>query len=263
MNCSESEVLIHALLDGELDAGHAHEVEAHLTGCSNCSAKLAMFREMRQAMSETNLAESAPAHLRQRIEAAVASAAKPQTSPAPSLAARLKFWPRVRRSFFGGFAAGAVLSAAAAAILFIAVVHDDQAQRIAGDVVSAHLRSLQAGHLTDVETSDRHTVKPWFNGRLDVSPPVVDLSAEGFALVGGRLDEVNGETTAAVVYRRRQHLINVFVARHLGHNLGETSEARHGFNVRHWTQSGLDFWAVSDINTAELNEFCQSFAAAM
>ena len=139
-----------------------------------------------------------------------------------------------RRSFFGGFAAGAVLSGALAASLLLTVFRTDQEQIIGDEAVSAHLRSLQAGHLTDVETSEQHTVKPWFNGKLDVAPPVIDLTAQGFTLVGGRLDEINGETTAAIVYRRRQHIINLFVSQRTdAQHGGETGEARRGFNVRH------------------------------
>jgi anti-sigma factor RsiW len=135
---------------------------------------------------------------------------------------------------------------------------------IGNEAVSAHLRSLQAGHLTDVETSEQHTVKPWFNGKLDVAPPVIDLTAQGFTLVGGRLDEIGGETAAAIVYRRRQHIINLFVSRRQGTaRHGEISETRHGFNVRYWTEDGLDYWAISDISAGELDEFCQKFKAAL
>ena len=155
-----------------------------------------------------------------------------------------------------------MLSGAIAASLVIGVFHNDQEQRIAGEVVTAHLRSLQPGHLTDIETSDQHNVKPWFNGKLDMSPPVVDLTAQGFTLIGGRLDDIDGETAAAIVYRRRHHVINLFVARRLGAEHREiASETRHGFNVRYWSDAGLDFWAVSDINAGELDEFCQKLKA--
>jgi anti-sigma factor RsiW len=257
MNCSEAEVLINALLDGELDAGHARDVEAHVAVCADCARKLAALRAVRLAMAQADLKEAAPPYLRRRIEAAL---------PAPSASAspRSGLWRPNRRIFAGGFALGTVLSAAVAATLLIAVVRDDRDQRIAGEVVSAHLRSLQPGHLTDVETSDRHTVKPWFNGKLDAAPPVVDLTAQGFSLLGGRLDDIDGETVAAVVYRRRNHVINLFVAPHLraGHRRA-ASATRHGFNVRYWAQDGLDFWAVSDINPAELDEFCAKFAATL
>ncbi len=261
MNCSEAEVLIHALLDGELDAGHARDVEAHLATCPACSAKFAALRAMRQAMAAAELKESAPAHLRARIEAALP--APPARIPATA-APGYNRWRFNRRFFVGGFALGTALSGAIAATLVLGVLRDDQQQRITGEVVSAHLRSLQPGHLTDVETSDQHTVKPWFNGKLDVAPPVIDLTAQGFTLIGGRLDDINGETVAAIVYRRRNHVINLFVAESLGaKHQGTAAETRHGFNVRHWTEGGLDFWAVSDINADELDEFCRKLRPAL
>ncbi len=263
MNCSEADVLIHALIDGELDAGHARDVEAHIATCADCTKKLAAFRDLRRTMAAAALKESAPAHLRARIEAAL-----PATAGAPAAAAAavsdLAARRFNRRFFVGGFALGTALSGAVAATLVLGVLRDDREQRIAGDVVSAHLRSLQPGHLTDVETSDQHTVKPWFNGKLDVAPPVVDLTAQGFTLIGGRLDDINGETAAALVYRRRNHIINLFVAQAQGPEYAEpTGQTRHGFNVRHWRESGLDFWAVSDINAGELDEFGQKICAAL
>ena len=260
MNCSEAEVLIHALIDGELDAGHASDVEAHVAGCPDCAAKLAAFRAMRQEMVEADLKQSAPLYLRSRIEAALPAATVGRAADIP--APRYNPWRMNRRFFAGGFALGTMLSGAVAASLVIGVFHNDQEQRIAGEVVTAHLRSLQPGHLTDVETSDQHNVKPWFNGKLDVAPPVVDLTAQGFTLIGGRLDDIEGETAAAIVYRRRNHVINLFITRRLGAEHREiASETRRGFNVRYWTEAGLDFWAVSDINPAELDEFCQKLRA--
>jgi anti-sigma factor RsiW len=259
MNCSEAEVLIHALLDGELDAGHARDVEAHVATCAGCAGTLATFRSIRQAMEQSDLKETAPEHLRRRIETALPGASARRTA-----VARSGFWRPNRRSFAGGLALGTVLSAAVAASLVLVVAGGDDDQRIADDVVSAHLRSLQAGHLTDVETSDQHTVKPWFSGKLDVAPPVIDLTAQGFTLIGGRLDDINGETAAAIVYRRRQHIINLFVASQTGAGHRHTvTDARHGFNLRHWAQGGLDFWAVSDINARELDEFCEKFTSAL
>jgi anti-sigma factor RsiW len=264
MNCSETEVLIHALIDGELDAGHARDVEAHAASCADCARKLAAFRHMRQAMVAADLKEKAPTALRARIEAALPQApvrpAEAVVVPASALGAR-----RFNRRFFvSGFALGSVLSGAIAATLVLGVLNDERQQRISGEVVSAHVRSLQPGHLTDVETSDRHTVKPWFNGKLDAAPPVVDLTALGFTLIGGRLDDINGETVGAIVYRRRNHVINLFVAPAQGGRRQEpASEARHGFNVLHWQEGGLDFWAVSDIAAGELDEFGQKFRAAL
>jgi len=257
MNCADSEILLHALIDNELDAGHARELEAHLITCAACTEKLQAFRAMRAAVADAKLKEAAPASLRGRIEAVL---------PAPSaqiIAPRQLSRPS-RRTFFGGFAAGAALSGAIAAGVVLAVIREDGEQTIAGEIASAHVRSLQPGHLMDVETSDRHTVKPWFNGKLDVAPPVIDLTAQGFTLLGGRLDYVDGEPVAAIVYQRRKHVINLFVAQRLGAaGSGTKMVTVQGYNMRHWSESGLDFWAVSDIAAAELDEFVQKVSAAV
>ncbi|MEA3025005.1 MAG: hypothetical protein QOF91_290 [Alphaproteobacteria bacterium] len=249
MTCDDAKVLLHALLDGELDAGHAREVEAHIAGCPRCAAELRQYREMRQAMSGANLRLAAPAALRSRIEAAIPVPAV--RAPAPS-----------RRSLLKGFAFGTAFSAVAAAGMVFMVVRSDEDQRILGDVVSAHLRSLQAEHLTDVPTSDQHTVKPWFNGRLAVAPPVADLTAQGFTLLGGRLDYIDGKPVAAIVYKRRVHVINLFVAEAAGVENVPRHETVQGFNVRRWTEQGLRFIAISDINADELAEFGAKFEAA-
>ena len=248
MTCAEAEILLHALLDGELDAGHACEVEAHLEICPRCAAQLRAYRELQQAMPTAQLRFTAPMSLRRRIEKALPSAPQGASS---------------RRSVLKGFAMGSALSAAVAATLVIAVIRTDHDQRVLGDVISAHVRSLQGDHLTDVQTSDQHTVKPWFNGKVDVAPPVVDLTAQGFRLIGGRLDYVDGRAVASIVYRRRTHVINLFVAQGAaseGH--GAKLETMQGFNIRRWSGQGLDFWAVSDIDADELQEFGSKFEAA-
>ncbi len=258
MNCEQAELFIHALVDGELDAVNSREVEEHVAACPACAAKLEELRALRAAMARARLKEPAPAGLRSRIDEALPGAA-------PRVVALGNFARPSRRSFFGGFAAGAVVSGALAASLMLAVFRDDQEQTVANEVVSAHIRSLQAGHLTDVQTSDQHTVKPWFNGKLDVAPPVVDLTAQGFTLIGGRLDYVDGEPVASVVYQRRRHIINLFVAQRLGRKQAGTKAAtiQGYYNVRHWSVAGLDCWAVSDIAAAELDEFVGKISAAV
>ena len=159
MRCDESEVMLHALIDGELDAGHARDVEAHVAGCAGCAGKFAAFHTMHDVMSAAPLKEIAPAHLRNRIEALMAA-------PEGRFVSMRQFLRPTRRSFFGGLAMGSALSGALAASLVFTVMRGDQEQTIAEEVVSAHIRSLQAGHLMDVETSNRRTVKPWFNGRV-------------------------------------------------------------------------------------------------
>ncbi len=170
---------------------------------------------------------------------------------------------RARRSFVGGLALGSALSAAAAASVAFGIFRAGDDQRLLGDVVAAHLRSLQAEHLTDVLSTDQHTVKPWFNGRIDIAPPVVDLTAQGFTLLGGRLDYIDGKPAAAIVYRRRNHIINLMVLQDAG---SEPSRARvethQGFNIRRWSEQGLGLLAISDLNADELNEFGEKFDAA-
>jgi anti-sigma factor RsiW len=257
MNCAECEILLNALIDGELDAGHARDVEAHVADCVGCAEKLDAFRAMRATMAEAGLKETAPASLRNRIEAAL-------PAPATRVITPRRFFQPSRRSFFGGFVTGTALSAAIAASLVLTIVRNDQEQTTANDVVSAHIRSLQAGHLMDVETSDQHTVKPWFDGKVDVAPPVIDLTAQGFTLLGGRLDYIDGEPVASVVYQRRKHVINLFVAQRLGtRRMTASATTIQGYNVRHWSDKDLDFWAVSDLDAEELGEFVQKISAAL
>jgi anti-sigma factor RsiW len=248
MNCEEAEVLLHALIDGELDAGHAREVENHIAGCARCAVLLAEYREMSKLIAEAGPGYTAPLALRRKIEAAL-----PQPQAAPS-----------RRSVLRGFALGSAVSAMAATGLVAVILRNDDVDRIQSEVVSAHLRSLQAGHLTDVISTDQHTVKPWFNGKLDVAPPVIDLTAQGFTLIGGRLDYVDARAIGAVVYRRRQHVINLFVAQTANtERRAAKSSALQGFNIRSWSDRGLNFWAVSDLGADELAEFSQKFESAM
>jgi anti-sigma factor RsiW len=248
MTCDEAEVLLHALIDDELDAGHAHEVESHIAGCPRCAAALREYREMSKAIAEAGVTYTAPAALRQRIEAAL-----PQPRAVPN-----------RRAVLRGFAMGSAVSALAATGLVAIVLRNDDAERIQSEVVSAHLRSLQAGHLTDVISTDQHTVKPWFNGRLDVSPPVIDLTAQGFTLIGGRLDYVDARAIGAVGYKRRQHLINHFLSQTANtEKRPAKNDTIQGFNIRHWSDRGLNYWAVSDLAKDELAEFGEKFERAM
>jgi anti-sigma factor RsiW len=251
MNCEEAEILLHALIDGELDAGHAREVEDHVAGCPHCAAALKDYREMSKAIAEAGVHYKAPSELRRRIEAAL-----------PQPQAQVVQMPS-RRSVLRGFAMGSAVSAIAATGLVAIVLRNDDAERIQSEVVSAHLRSLQAGHLTDVISTDQHTVKPWFNGKLDVSPPVIDLTTQGFTLIGGRLDYVDARAIGAVVYKRRAHIINLFVAQTSNmHHRPARIETIQGYNIRHWTDRGLNYWAVSDLGSDELAEFGEKFESA-
>ena len=246
MTCDEAEILLHALIDGELDAGHAREVEAHLANCAKCAAAARDYREMKKAVAQGGLRYTAPPELRRRIEASLPQAQVP-----------------TRRALLKGFAMGSAVSAIAASGLFAIVLRGDDEARLQTEFFSAHLRSLQANHLTDVVSTDQHTVKPWFNGRLDVAPPVADLGSQGFALVGGRLDYVDGRPVGALIYRRREHVINLFVAQGAGTEpRAAKMDTVQGFNIRRWSDRGLDYWAVSDLSKEELANFGEKFEAA-
>jgi anti-sigma factor RsiW len=248
MNCDEAEILLHGLLDQEIDAEPKCRIEAHVGACARCATQLRLHRAMRAMMSNADLRFSAPAALRTRIRAKLSVAAAGA--------------PYRLRTLFKGFAFGSALSAAAAALLMIAVIRSDQDQVIVSDVVSAHLRSLQANHLTDVQTGDRQGVKPWLGDRLGVAPPVPDLTAQGFNLIGGRIDYVLGKAVAAIVYRHSDHVINLFVAQGAGAEQSARVETMHGLNVALWSEKGLNLCVVGDVSAEELQDFRRKFEAA-
>jgi anti-sigma factor RsiW len=248
MTCEEAALLLDAFVDRELDAGHTRAVESHLRDCPRCAARVRELRTMHRALAAPALRYEAPASLRSRIDSVLPKPSTPHVTTS-------------RRGLLQGFAMGSVFSAAAATGLVLLVGRPSEHRDMLADVVGAHLRSMQADHLTDVLSTDQHTVKPWFNGRLDVAPPVVDLTAQGFTLLGGRLDYFD-RPVAAIVYRRRVHVINLFVTPRR-ESAGASKMELQGFNVVRWSWSDLDFWVVSDINAEELQEFEDKYLAAL
>src|SRR2546425_4342612 len=231
-----------AYLDGELAAVDARELEAHVAQCRECME----FRDRRLALRAAIKARvpmfQASDVLHQRVRAAMR---KPSTS-------RRRPLPRPWRSL----AIAASLAVVALGTWQLAA-RRSAGEALAGDVFTSHVRSLMPGHLTDVLSSDQHTVKPWFNGKLDYSPPVYDFAGRGYPLIGGRLDYVDGRGVAALVYGRRQHLINVFLWPATRGAAGAATETRQGYHVLHWATPDDTHWAVSDLGLAELREFEQ------
>jgi anti-sigma factor RsiW len=244
-------LLIQADLDGELDAAQAAALAVHIEDCARCATTRNELAELSSRLRAEASYHSAPASLREAVAARVAAATPagmPVLQPAKSRwtgrsGARL----RQGMSFGAGFALAACL-----ALILVLPRRDD----VAGEVIADHVRALQPGHLTDVVSTDQHTVKPWFNGRLDYSPPVRDFAAEGFPLAGGRLDYLDGRPVAVLVYRRAQHVIDLYIWPTRRSATYATSQGeRSGFNYVRWTDRDMTFWAVSDVNAGELHKF--------
>ena len=241
MNCEEAKKLIHAYVDRELDLVQSLELERHLTDCNSCSKEYAGLQALRSVVG--SVYQKPPAQLQNRIRSAIRKEVKSETRP------RMLSWRWI------GVAASIVLLVFLSWGLFRVLSGSSPDEALAHEVVSSHVRSLMASHLTDVPSSDQHTVKPWFNGKLDFSPPVIDLADQGYPLAGGRLDYLNNRTVAALIYQRRGHFINLFVWPSTGERERPRPETLNGYNVIHWYQSDLSCWAVSDLNAEELNEF--------
>jgi anti-sigma factor RsiW len=193
-----------------------------------------------------------PVGLADRILADLRQAEAPRPVASPSAAQRpASGWRWLQALAL--FGAGAATAWGLALTLLVAAPMQDATSEA---VTDSHVRSLMAAHLADVASTDQHTVKPWFAGKLDFSPPVVDLAAEGIPLTGGRLDYIEGRAVAALVYRAGQHVINLFVwPASDPKDSAPQLLARRGYNVVHWTEGGMQAWAVSDLNAAELQGF--------
>ena len=234
MACEQS-LHVQAYLDGELDAADALKVERHLESCAECQALAADHAEMKAALAGASY-HRADAALRAKISRALDAQSKPA---------------RRRSGFWLGAGSGAGAVVIAAVIAFFLLL---PANALVNDLAEAHLRSLMGNHLIDVASSDRHTVKPWFAGHADVSPPARDFAADGFTLVGGRADYVHGARAAVVVYRHGAHVINLFAWADHGGGLPRGG-MRDGYRMLFWKQDDLDFAAVSDITQSELDAF--------
>lgn len=250
MNCQDNPHLIHAYSDGELDPLRCLEVEQHLRTCAACAQQYRALQALRAGLRQEGLYHTVPEGLRRQIQDSLQHVA-PAAASAPA--------SRARWSSLLAFGAGI---AATFAILSVGpfIKQRPGTDPLVADLAAGHVRSLMAGHLMDVPSSNQHTVKPWFEGRLDFSPPVKDLAASGFPLAGGRLDYIGGRPVAALAYQCRQHVINLFLwPAAAGAKEEIATQEYHGFHVLSWAQGGMTCHAVSDLNTADLTSFARAF----
>ena len=253
---AEAKQLMQASLDGELDAMTQLRFDAHMAACPRCSADYASLKALSAAIRTQATRYTAPAELRAALAKALPIDAAEPSKPSNVVP--------FHRRWLGPAGAGFAVGAALAASLAIMIDTHSADDMLAAGIVTAHVRALQPGHLTDVQVSDQHQVKPWFDGKIDFAPAVKELSDQGFDLVGGRLDYIDGQEAAVIVYRRKLHMIDLFVT-HTRHGGGhpDSLPAAHatpsGYNVVRWSDNGQDYWAISDLNRNELGDFAKAW----
>jgi anti-sigma factor RsiW len=273
MNCEEATKLMDGYLDGELDPITSQTIEQHLRECHKCDQAYKMNGSLIRAIGNATPYYKAPAQLRERIQASLreeTAERSRRSGPVPRDARPLitKKQPEPRSILFGTSWNWLAL---AAAVVFAAIItwnvlprlqRPGNDQFLATQLIAGHVRSLMANHLSDVASSDQHTVKPWLDAKLDFAPPVVDLSSEGFPLIGGRLDYLDNRPVAALVYQRRKHFINLFVWPAAPDETRTPKTITHqGYQLLHWVNSDFNYWAVSDVSDNDLQAFKQQFEA--
>ncbi len=248
MSCPRTEEFIHAYLDGELDLARSLEVEQHMHECEICARIYLSETTLLSSLKNDSLYFAAPDKLKKRVQSALRKEAK---SEVPQRAFGWR-WLAVMASLAFMFLIGVVMWRIAPGS-----IRPSGDELLAQEITSDHVRSLQMpGHLTDVLSSDQHTVKPWFDGKLDFAPPVKDFASQDFRLYGGRLEYLNNRTVATLIYQRRLHYINLYIwpAEQAG-STSEVTTQRQGYNLIHWTKSGMNYWTISDLNNVELHQF--------
>lgn len=245
MNCSDVQNLLDGYIDGELDLVRNLEIEDHLQSCKVCAPIYKNRQTLQAQMQSGGLAYKAPPHLRKHIQASLRQAGQSG--------------PRQRSMVFRWLAVAALLLMALITTWsLIRSSSTPSLNPLASSVLASHIRSLQANHLLDVTSSDQHTVKPWFDGKLDYSPIVIDLAPQGFPLIGGRLDYLDNQPVAALVYKNGNHTINLFTwPSTSASNERVTTVNLQGYHLLTWTQAGMVYWAVSDLEESKLQTFAQ------
>ncbi|MDQ2841239.1 MAG: anti-sigma factor [Acidobacteriota bacterium] len=244
MSCQEVGEFLDAYVDGELDVVTSLRFDGHLTECDSCRALCEQYKQLHDSVQNQIPYFKAPGELEDKIRLQLRRAGRDRPVT-------------IRREWFPGWAVAAsvLILFVFGALLFQILRRPPASEMLAEQVVSSHIRSLMADHLSDVVSTDQHTVKPWFSGKLDFAPVVKDLSSKGFPLAGGRLDYIDNRPVAALVYKRRKHTINLFLWPSPESDSSLRITTIRGFNVVGWRQSHMAYWAVSDVNAAELSQF--------
>ena len=241
MTCEETQHLLEAYVDDEVDWQIQLAIENHLQECPGCVGILTSLRALASALKKGALRFNAPEHLKTMVQAGVQ-----RTNP--GVHRSVAYWQ------WAGAAAALLLIVALAWFVPARTRQSSTEAQLIGEIISSHVRSMMADHLTDIASSDSHNVKPWFADKLDYSPPTMDLSAQGFPLIGGRMDYLENRSVAALVYRHNQHLINLFVWPAEESPLPEMHSSVRGYNIVHWSQGGMTWWLISDLNWLELSD---------
>jgi anti-sigma factor RsiW len=241
MNCQQAKLLIEPYADGELDAAAILELEEHIHDCSACALEWRNAQALKKALKQDALYFTAPKELRRKVKAELYS----------------QFATKSRWNFWNWnwltATTTSVATACLALLLIVTLTRPSAQQQLTQEIVSSHIRSLMASHIMDVASTDQHTVKPWFAGKLDFSPPVKDLAAQGFSLIGGRLDYLGGRSVAALVYQHNKHFINVFIWPVANAGASE-QESYHGYNIVSFDAGGFQYYLVSDMDEPGLTQ---------
>ena len=242
MHCKEIEQKLERYFDNELSLSEKQVLDEHLSGCSDCARILAGLDFLKHNLAEKAVYQ-APAGLQRKINTQLALQIREEKPPFSAMP-----WL--------GFSGGVMAMVTALVVGVLLYLPTPQGRTIPDEVISAHVRSLLVDHITDVSSNNSHTVKPWFSGKLDYSPPVPNLARQGFPLIGGRLDYFQQRSISVMVYRQRAHIINLFVWPVTDGKAGDLRKlSRQGFHLRHWQKNGLQFWLISDLNQKELDRF--------
>ncbi|UQV43989.1 anti-sigma factor [Janthinobacterium lividum] len=256
MECKESRDRMSAYADGELDARTAQQLTQHLAHCPDCARACEQLHALRAAVRKHGMRHAAPTALQQRLHQALLNEVT-EVKETP----RGRKWAQLPWAWINfGMASASTAALAVTLSLYLSV--PSETERLDQEIVASHFRSLMPDHLADVASSDQHTVKPWFSGKLDFSPPVFDLAQAGFPLIGGRVDYIKERPVAALAYRRHQHVLNLYVwPEQAKGDAPPRFSTRQGYQLIRWSRSGMHYQLISDLNVAELLEFERLFTA--